>query len=86
MTTTTTTNYPTILRNGRTEYRVERAEIAAFERGPAFYLHGKRGAQYLLAPAIDYTDAAPVWVLLSMTTSVPFNFVALTDGDWNVLR
>jgi hypothetical protein len=84
--TTATANYPTTLRNGRTEYRVEFAETAAFERGPAFYLHGARGAHYLLAPAIDYTEANPVWILLTMKSSNPFDFVTITNGEWDVIR
>jgi len=84
MTTTTTTTGTDILRVGRTEYRVELAGDFTHERGPAFFLHGKRGAKYLLVPAIDYRPGNEAWVLITGNESHPFAFAAIVDGEWTV--
>jgi len=81
---TTATTAPATLRNGRTEYRVELADGFTHERGPAFYLRGKRGATYLLVPAIDYTPSSEAWVLITGKESHPFSFAAIVDGEWIV--
>jgi len=82
--TTTATAAPTVLRAGRTEYRVTLADQIADTRGPAFYLHGKRGATYMLVPAIDSRPGSEAWVLLTGNNSHPFAFAAIVDGEWIV--
>ncbi|HEY7825006.1 MAG TPA: hypothetical protein VIG24_19355 [Acidimicrobiia bacterium] len=83
---TTATAALSTLRNGRTEYRVEYADGFAFERGPAFHVYGVRGAHYMLVPAVDYTEETPVWVLMTLKSSAPFDFATIIDGEWVVLR
>jgi hypothetical protein len=84
MTTATATDNLNVLRVGRTEYRVALADKFTHERGPAFYLHGKRGATYLLVPAINYTPTDESWVLITGNASQPFSFAAIVDGEWIV--
>ena len=88
MTTATATEFPTTLTNGRTSYTVERAEGSDDKRGPAFMLHGARGAIYMMVPAIDSTPERPAWVTLGGRRSfhTPFDFVTIVDGAWFVLR
>ena len=83
---TTATKYPTTLSNGRTAYAVEYAPAIETERGPSFYLRGARGALYALMPAINFDPAAPVWVTVPSKAHVPFDFVTLTDGSWDVIK
>jgi len=80
---TTTTTAPGTLTAGRTQYRVVLAD-AIVSRGPAFYLHGKRGATYMLVPAIDFAPGNEAWVLLTGNNSHPFAFAAIVDGEWIV--
>jgi hypothetical protein len=84
--TTTTTSYPTTLRNGRTEYVVEHAPKIETDRAPSFYIRGARGALYALMPAVSFNAERPVWVTIPSKSHVPFDFVTLTDGEWTVIR
>jgi hypothetical protein len=81
-----TTTYPTSLTNGRTAYTVEHAPKIDTERGPSFYLRGARGALYAMMPAIDFDPSNPVWVTIPSKAHVPFDFVTMTEGAWDVIR
>lgn len=83
---TTATDFPTTLANGRTAYTVEYAPTIETDRGPSFYIRGARGAFYAMMPAIDFDPAAPVWVTIPSKAHVPFDFVTLTDGAWDVIK
>jgi hypothetical protein len=84
--TTATANYPTTLRNGRTEYAVEHAPKIDTDRAPSFYIKGARGALYAMMPSVNFDLARPVWVTIPSRSHVPFDFVTITDGEWDVIR